>query len=310
MDMDSYHISVLPNETIHLLNIKPDGLYIDGTVGGGGHSSIIASQLTTGKLLCIDKDSEALAFASERMKAFNNVTFAKGDFKNMADIAVKQGFSSVDGILLDLGVSSHQLDAAERGFSYRADAPLDMRMSGEGVSAYDVVNGYDRETLAKVIFSYGEEKFAYRIADAIVGIREQSPIKTTTELAEIIKNAIPAATRRSGGHPAKRTFQAIRMEVNAELDALERFLESALPLLSVGGVMAIITFHSLEDRMVKVKFKEWATGCTCPPNFPVCVCGNTPKVKIATKKPITADSTELEQNNRSRSAKLRGIIRL
>ena len=304
------HYSVLLNETIESLDIKPDGIYIDGTAGGAGHSREIAKRLTTGKLIAVDKDPDAIAVATERLKPYSCATVVRNDFRNIKAIADELGLERVDGILLDLGVSSHQLDEAQRGFSYHSDAPLDMRMSQQGMSARDVVNGYSEKDIARILRDYGEEKFASRIARAIVTAREKAPIETTLQLAEIIKNAIPAATRREGGHPAKRSFQAIRIEVNGELTALECALDDAFDLLAVGGRLSIITFHSLEDRMCKRRFAEFTSGCTCPPEFPVCVCGKTPRGKLTTKKPITAGEEELAENNRSRSAKLRTIQKL
>jgi len=308
--MEFSHISVLLNETIESLDIKPDGIYIDGTAGGAGHSREIAKRLTTGRLIAVDKDPDAIAVATERLKPYSCATVVRNDFRNIKAIADELGLERVDGILLDLGVSSHQLDEAQRGFSYHSDAPLDMRMSQQGMSARDVVNGYSEKDIARILRDYGEEKFASRIARAIVTAREKAPIETTLELAEIIKNAIPAATRREGGHPAKRSFQAIRIEVNGELTALECALDDAFDLLSVGGRLSIITFHSLEDRMCKRRFADFTSGCTCPPEFPVCVCGKTPRGKLTTRKPITAGEEELAENNRSRSAKLRTIEKL
>ncbi|MBQ2752407.1 MAG: 16S rRNA (cytosine(1402)-N(4))-methyltransferase RsmH [Oscillospiraceae bacterium] len=308
--MEFSHVSVLLNETIESLDIKPDGIYIDGTAGGAGHSREIAKRLTTGRLIAVDKDPDAIAVATERLKPYSCATVVRNDFRNIKAIADELGIEKVDGILLDLGVSSHQLDEAQRGFSYHSDAPLDMRMSQQGMSARDVVNGYSEKDIARILRDYGEEKFASRIARAIVTAREKAPIETTLQLAEIIKNAIPAATRREGGHPAKRSFQAIRIEVNGELTALECALDDAFDLLAVGGRLSIITFHSLEDRMCKRRFAEFTSGCTCPPEFPVCVCGKTPRGKLTTKKPITAGEEELAENNRSRSAKLRTIQKL
>ena len=308
--MEFSHVSVLLNETIESLDIKPDGIYIDGTAGGAGHSREIAKRLTTGRLIAVDKDPDAIAVATERLKPYSCATVVRNDFRNIKAIADELGLEKVDGLLLDLGVSSHQLDEAQRGFSYHSDAPLDMRMSQQGMSARDVVNGYSEKDIARILRDYGEEKFASRIARAIVTAREKAPIETTLQLAEIIKNAIPAATRREGGHPAKRSFQAIRIEVNGELTALECALDDAFDLLSVGGRLSIITFHSLEDRMCKRRFAEFTSGCTCPPEFPVCVCGKTPRGKLTTRKPITAGEEELAENNRSRSAKLRTIEKL
>jgi len=308
--MEFSHRSVLLKETIDSLNIRPDGIYIDGTAGGAGHSSEIARRLTTGKLIAVDKDPDAIAAATERLKPYPCATVVRNDFRNIKAIAAELGLERVDGILLDLGVSSHQLDEAQRGFSYHNDAPLDMRMSQQGLSARDVVNNYSERDLTRILRDYGEEKFASKIARSIVSIREKAPIETTLELAEIIKNAIPAAKRREGGHPAKRSFQAIRIEVNGELTALEIALDDAFDLLSVGGRLAIITFHSLEDRMCKRQYAAYTEGCTCPPEFPVCVCGKTPRGRLISKKPIVAGEEELAENNRSRSAKLRTIEKL
>lgn len=306
--MEFKHISVLLNECIEALNVKPDGIYIDGTAGGGGHSFEIAKRLTSGKLYALDRDPDAIKAASRRLEGLP-AQVIESNFENMADVMSNLGIDKVDGILLDLGVSSHQLDEDSRGFSYHKEAPLDMRMSQSGVSAAELVNNLSAEELAKIFTKYGEEKFAYKIALKIVEKRGQAPIKTTTELAEIIANAVPAAARRDG-HPARRCFQALRIAVNDELGCLERVLDSAFELLNKNGVLAIITFHSLEDRIVKFKFAEYCTGCTCPPDFPVCVCGKTPRGKKYSKKPIEPTKEELENNNRSRSAKLRAIIKL
>lgn len=309
--MDFSHYSVMLSETIESLAIKPDGIYIDGTAGGAGHSAKIAERLSSaGRLISVDKDPDAIAVIKERLAAFNNVTVVQNDFRNIKAIAYELSLTKVDGILLDLGVSSHQLDDAERGFSYHNEAPLDMRMSQSGMSARDVVNTYSEKDLARILRDYGEEKFAFRIARAIVLKRGKAPIETTTELAEIIKTAIPAATRREGGHPAKRSFQAIRIEVNGELSALECALDDAFELLTAGGRLSIITFHSLEDRLCKQRFAVFTEGCTCPKEFPVCVCGKTPRGRLISKKPITASGDELAVNNRSRSAKLRCIEKL
>lgn len=308
--MEFNHVSVLLDECIKALNINPEGVYIDGTAGGAGHSAEIAKHLSTGRLIAIDKDPDAIKIATQRLAPYPVAEVVQSDFKDIAHVAAELGIKGVDGILVDLGVSSHQLDTAERGFSYNYDARLDMRMSQQGVSAYDVVNSYPFGELARIISSYGEEKFARRIAQAILNAREKAPIESTFELVELIKQGIPAAARREGGHPAKRTFQAIRIEVNGELQSLEDFLDAAFELLNVGGRLAVITFHSLEDRMVKQKFNEYTTGCTCPPNFPVCVCGKTPRGKLVSRKPITATAEELAYNNRSRTAKLRVIEKL
>ena len=305
--MEFNHISVLLNETIESLNIKPDGIYADGTAGGAGHSKEIAKKLKNGMLYAFDRDPDAIKVATERLNGLN-AQVINSNFSEMKEKLNKLGVFGVDGILLDLGVSSHQLDTAERGFSYHKDAPLDMRMSQSGISAYDVVNTYSAEQLAKIFFTFGEEKFSRKIADRIVNERENKPIATTLELAEIIANTVPAKARRDG-HPARKCFQALRIAVNGELDALEEALDKCFELLNKDGALAIITFHSLEDRMVKQKFKEYCTGCTCPPDFPVCVCGKTPRGHLLTRKPIEPSSEELENNPRSRSAKLRVIIK-
>ena len=301
------HRSVLLDECIEALDIKPDGIYVDGTAGGAGHSSKIAERLTTGRLIAIDQDETAVKVATERLSVYGErATVVRSNFSSVREVCCGLGIERIDGILMDLGVSSYQLDTPERGFSYNYDAPLDMRMNEDSAfSAYDVVNGYTEQQLRDVIFGYGEEKFGGRIADEILKAREVKPIETTFELVDIIKKAIPAAARQNGPHPAKRTFQAIRIEVNGELNVIAPAIEDATSLLGVGGRIAIITFHSLEDRIVKQKYASLASGCTCPKNFPVCVCGNKPGLKIITKKPILPSEIELEENPRSRSAKLR-----
>ena len=303
--MEFSHVSVLLHEAIESLNIRPDGVYIDGTAGGAGHSCEIASRLTTGRLIAIDKDPDAIRAAAARLAPFPQARVVREDFRNLRAVAEAQGILRADGILLDLGVSSQQLDDAARGFSYHSDAPLDMRMSQSGMSAYDLVNGYDEQSIIRILRDYGEERFAARIARAIVQARSSRPIETTLQLAELIKEAIPAATRREGGHPAKRSFQAIRIAVNDELGSVERMLADAMDRLNPGGRLAVITFHSLEDRIVKNAMQNAARGCTCPPEFPVCVCGKKPKVKILTRKPIVSGQEELDKNPRARSAKLR-----
>lgn len=309
--MEFNHISVLLNETVDGLNIKKDGIYVDGTCGGAGHSSVIAKKLAgSGSLIAIDKDPDAIKTIKERLKDFNNVKVVRGDFREIPYILDELGIEKVDGIMLDLGVSSHQLDTGERGFSYNYDAPLDMRMAQDGKSAYDVVNTYSASDLTRVIRSYGEEKFASRIAKNICKERETKPIETTFELVDIIKNSMPAAAKRESGHPAKRTFQAIRIEVNDELGGLKNCLEDSFERLNVGGRFSIITFHSLEDKIVKHIYTEFAKGCTCPPDFPVCVCGKTPRALIVNKKPILPTKEELEKNKRSHSAKLRILEKL
>lgn len=306
-NMEFKHISVLLNECIDALNIKPDGIYIDGTAGGAGHSKEIAKRLEAGLLLSLDQDPDAVKIATERLKGMR-ARVIESNFKFMDDVAHKQGFDGVDGILLDLGVSSYQLDTAERGFSYHKDAPLDMRMSQSGISAEDIVNTFTAKELSDIFFRFGEEKFSKRIADRIIEERKNKRITSTVQLAEIIANSVPAAARRDG-HPARKCFQALRIAVNGELDALNETLQKAFDLLNKDGVLAIITFHSLEDRMVKLKFKEFTTGCTCPPDCPVCICGKTPRGHLLTRKPIEPSAKELAENPRSRSAKLRVIIK-
>ena len=305
--MEFNHISVLLNECIDALNIKPNGIYIDGTAGGAGHSKEIAKRLNGGLLLALDQDPDAVKTATERLKGMP-AKVIESNFRFMDKVALEEGFDGVDGILLDLGVSSYQLDTAERGFSYHKDAPLDMRMSQSGISAEDVVNTFTAKELSDIFFRFGEEKFSKRIADRIVSERNKGRISSTLQLAEIIANSVPAAARRDG-HPARKCFQALRIAVNGELDALNETLDKAFDLLNKDGVLAIITFHSLEDRMVKLKFKEFTTGCTCPPDCPVCICGKTPRGHLLTRKPIEPTPHELADNPRSRSAKLRVIIK-
>ena len=305
--MEFHHISVLLNECIDNLNIRPDGIYVDGTMGGGGHSLEIAKRLTTGRLICIDQDPNAHEAAGKRLAEYKDrITFVRDNFGNIANILDSLGIEKIDGMLLDIGVSSHQLDEAERGFSYQQDAPLDMRMNPDRpFSAYDVVNGYDEDELDRVIFTYGEERWARRIAQFIVKERENKPIETTGELVDIIKKAVPKGARKDGPHPAKRTFQAIRIEVNGELEVLQRAIDDVAARLAVGGRLCIITFHSLEDRIVKEAFRKQENPCICPPQFPVCVCGKKPLGRVITRKPILPSKEELEENPRSRSAKLR-----
>ena len=302
-----YHVSVLLEECIQGLAIKPDGIYVDGTLGGAGHSSRIAAKLTTGRLIGIDRDNVALEAAAERLRPFEDrVTLVHANFCDMDEALEKLGIDKVDGILLDLGVSSPQLDNGQRGFSYMTDAPLDMRMNGEDVrDARQIVNTWSYEELKRILYDYGEERFAPRIAAAICRRREQAPIETTLELVDVIKSAMPASALREKQHPAKRSFQAIRIAVNDELGAVETVMKKAVPLLNPGGRLAVITFHSLEDRIVKNAMAEAAKGCTCPPSFPVCVCGKKPQVRIVTRKPIVSGEEELERNPRARSAKLR-----
>lgn len=305
--MEFHHISVLLNECIDNLNIRSDGIYVDGTMGGGGHSLEIAKRLTTGRLICIDQDPNAHEAAGKRLAEYKDrITFVRDNFGNIKSILDSLGIEKIDGMLLDIGVSSHQLDEAERGFSYQQDAPLDMRMNPDRpFSAYDVVNGYDEDELDRVIFTYGEERWARRIAQFIVKERENKPIETTGELVDIIKKAVPKGARKDGPHPAKRTFQAIRIEVNGELEVLQRAIDDVAARLAVGGRLCIITFHSLEDRIVKEAFRKQENPCICPPQFPVCVCGKKPLGRVITRKPILPSKEELEENPRSRSAKLR-----
>ncbi len=302
--MSFAHLPVLLNETIEGLNIRADGVYVDGTAGGGGHSSQILRRLESGKLYSIDRDPDAIRAVTERFKDEPCSVIVKGRFGDMTELLRAYGVTQVDGVLLDIGVSSHQLDTAQRGFSFHEDAPLDMRMSQEGTSARDLVNNLPYSELARIIGTYGEEKFASSIARNIIKYRETKEIETTLELAEIIKSSVPQRVRREG-HPARQTFQAIRIAVNDEFSELERGLDSAFELLRPGGRLAVITFHSIEDRITKQRMLGWATGCTCPPDFPVCVCGKTPRAKVITRKPVTATEQELEENQRSRSAKLR-----
>ena len=306
------HKSVLLEESITGLAIRPDGVYVDGTAGGGGHSLEIARRLdpSVGRLIALDKDPDAITAASERLKPYPCAKVVQSDFSQIPEVLDSFGISHADGILLDLGVSSHQLDTPERGFSYHADAPLDMRMSQSGFSAYDLVNQWDAGEMARVFREFGEERYSLPIAKNIVRAREKKPVATTGELAEIIASSIPAAARREGGHPAKRTFQAIRIAVNGELDSLSQCLDSAFERLSGGGRFCIITFHSLEDRMVKQKFSALSKGCICPPDFPVCVCGRKPQAVLITRKPIVPSPEELVENSRSHSAHLRIVERI
>ena len=302
-----HHISVLLEECIEGLNIKPDGTYVDGTLGGAGHSSRIAAELTTGHHIGIDRDPVALKAAGERLKPYaDRVTLVHSNFCEIAKVLDDLNIEGVDGILLDLGVSSPQLDDGDRGFSYMVDAPLDMRMNNEDVlSADTIVNTWSYDELKRILYDYGEERYAPKIAAAICSRREEKPIRTTLELVDIIRGAMPAAALREKQHPAKRSFQAIRIAVNDELNSVAKGMEDAVPRLNPGGRLAVITFHSLEDRIVKNAMANAAKGCTCPPNFPVCVCGKKPQVKIITRKPIVSGEEELERNPRARSAKLR-----
>lgn len=302
-----HHVSVLLDECIEGLAIKPEGIYVDGTLGGAGHSSQIAARLTTGRLIGIDRDEVALAAAEKRLAPYSDrVTLVHSNFCEIASVLDELNIPGVDGILLDLGVSSPQLDDGSRGFSYMVDAPLDMRMdASDSLNAHTVVNTWPYEELKRILYEYGEERFAPQIASAICKRRETAPIATTLELVDVIRSAMPASALREKQHPAKRSFQAIRIAVNDELNSVARVMEDAIPKLNPGGRLAVITFHSLEDRIVKNAMAAAAKGCTCPPSFPVCVCGKKPKVKIITRKPIVSGEEELERNPRARSAKLR-----
>ena len=306
--MEFKHYSVLLNETIENLNIKPDGIYVDGTLGGAGHSSVIASKLgPKGRLIGIDQDENAIEAASKRLEPFKDkVTIVRDNYVNFKKVLDDLNIDKIDGVVLDLGVSSYQLDTVERGFTYNVDTALDMRMDNRQLmTARDIVNDYSESDLYRIIRDYGEDRFAKNIAKHIVKAREEKPIETTFELNEIIKGAIPAKVRATGGHPSKRTYQAIRIELNKELDVLENSIDDLIDRLNVGGRLCIITFHSLEDRIVKVKFKTAENPCTCPPEFPVCVCGKKSKGKVISRKPILPSAKELEENSRSKSAKLR-----
>lgn len=307
--MEFSHVSVMLEESINGLNIKPDGIYVDGTAGGAGHSCEIAKHLNeNGLLIALDRDPDAVIAASERLSVYKNAKVIRSNYSQLREVLDSLGIDKVDGVLMDLGVSSHQLDTGSRGFSYHVDAPLDMRMSQDGMSAADIVNSYSEKELAKIIFEFGEEKFSRQIAANIVKARELSPVKTTLELAEIIKNSVPQKVRRDK-NPCKKTFQAIRIAVNGELEHLSKGIDDAFYSLKSGGRLAVITFHSLEDRLVKQRFAGWCRGCTCPPDFPQCICGNKPQGKLVNRKPIEAEKEELKKNNRSRSAKLRIIER-
>jgi len=307
--MEFVHIPVLRNECIEGLAINPDGIYVDCTAGGGGHSSAIAENLSEkGRLIALDRDPDAVKAASERLSAYKNAEVIHRNYSELRNVLDELEIPFVDGILMDLGVSSYQLDEGGRGFSYHTDAPLDMRMSKEGLSAKDVVNTFSQKQLADIIFQYGEEKFSRRIAENIVKERQINPIETTLQLAEIIRQSVPQKARREK-NPCKKTFQAIRIAVNGELDHLSKGLEQAFYCLKPEGRLAVITFHSIEDRLVKKQFAEWCRGCVCPPDFPQCVCGRKPQGILINRKPIEADEQELESNNRSRSAKLRIIER-
>ena len=305
---ERYHLPVLLEETLAALDVQPDGIYLDGTAGGGGHSYEIAKRLTTGRLIALDQDPDAIQEASQRLKGLN-ATVVHANFTEMANVLHELGIPGVDGILLDIGVSSHQLDVPERGFSFHHDAPLDMRMSQSGATAADLVNTLTDQELATIFFRFGEEKFSRPIARAILRERTAQPIETTGQLTDIIKNAVPAAYRRDG-HPARRVFQALRIAVNGELDCLSVGLNTAFDCLNENGRLAVITFHSLEDRIVKQRFSAWKRGCICPRDFPICVCGRTPPAEWVLRKPAEASQTELENNPRSRSARLRCVRRL
>ena len=305
--MDFHHVPVLKDEVIDSLAIRPDGVYVDATLGGAGHSAEIAARLDGGRLIGFDQDAAAIAASKKRLAPFGStVTFINQNFKTIKSVLTELGISGVDGALMDLGVSSYQLDEGERGFSYQTDAPLDMRMDRRNLfSAYEVVNQYSAEQLETIIFQYGEDRWARRIAEFIVAARGEEPIRTTGQLVDVIKKAVPKGARKDGPHPAKRTFQAIRIEVNGELAILEQAVEDFADCLKPGGRLAVITFHSLEDRIVKNVFARLAAGCICPKEFPVCVCGKKPQGRLVSRKPITAGKKELEDNPRARSAKLR-----
>ena len=306
------HISVLLNECIENLNIKPDGIYVDGTLGLGGHSEQILKRLDTGRLIGIDRDESAIRRTGERLAQYaDKMTLVHGNFCDVSQILDELGIAAVDGMLFDLGVSSPQLDEAERGFSYMNDAPLDMRMDrGSSLTAYEIVNNYPKDELRRILYEYGEERYAPQIAAAIERVRSDRPIETTMELVDIIRSAMPASALREKQHPAKRSFQAIRIAVNDELGAVSRMMRASIDHLNPGGRLAVITFHSLEDRIVKNAMLDAAKGCTCPPSFPVCVCGRTPKIQVLTKKPIIATMEEVRENPRARSAKLRVAVKL
>ena len=308
--MEFKHITVLREQTVDALNIKPDGVYLDCTAGGGGHSALALESIKDGRMICIDQDPSAIKTLTNRFDGDGRVTIVHDNFVNINEIMTSLGYeeNGADGIMADLGVSSHQLDTGDRGFSFHKDAPLDMRMSQQGVSAADLVNSLSQQELQRILFTYGDEKFAPQISRNIVKARAQKPIETTFELADIIRDSVPAKFRRDG-HPARKSFQALRIQVNGEIDKLETALDYMFERLNVGGRLAIITFHSLEDRVVKNKFKKFCEGCICPPEFPVCVCGRVPKGKIPFK-PVTPSKNEIEENSRARSAKLRVIEKI
>ena len=306
--MEFNHKSVLLKEAIDSLGINPNGIYVDGTAGGAGHSLEIAKRLKSGKLFALDRDPDAVAVATDKLKGYN-ATVIESNFDNMREALEKYGVFSVDGVLLDLGVSSYQLDNASRGFSYKQDAPLDMRMGKCGTTAADIVNTYSANELIRIFRDYGEERFAVKIANRIVSERQCEPIVSTVRLCDIIASCVPSAIRREG-NPARKCFQALRIEVNGELDSLNKVLDVAFDMLNAGGVLSVITFHSLEDRVVKSKFKELCTGCTCPPDFPMCVCGKKPRGELLNRKPILPSEEEINENQRSRSAKLRSVRKI
>lgn len=308
--MEFSHTSVLFEEALDALHIRPGGVYVDGTAGGGGHSAAIAGRLSAdGRLVCIDQDPDAVAVLQERLGGFPQAVIVRENFAHISQVLGGLGLPGADGVLIDLGVSSHQLDTPERGFSFHADAPLDMRMSQQGQTAAELVNTLDERSLARILSEYGEERYARSIARNIVRAREREPVATTLQLAELVKASMPAAARREGGHPARRTFQALRIAVNGELDMLSAGLDAMFACLNPGGRLAAITFHSLEDRMVKRRFASWCEGCVCPPEFPVCVCGRTPRARLPFK--VKGPSAqELANNPRSRSAKLRAVEKL
>ena len=306
--MEFNHKSVLLKEAIDSLGINPNGIYVDGTAGGAGHSLEIAKRLKSGKLFALDRDPDAVAVATDKLKGYN-ATVIESNFDNMREALEKYGVFSVDGVLLDLGVSSYQLDNASRGFSYKQDAPLDMRMGKSGTTAADIVNTYSANELIRIFRDYGEERFAVKIANRIVSERQCEPIVSTVRLCDIIASCVPSAIRREG-NPARKCFQALRIEVNGELDSLNKVLDVAFDMLNAGGVLSVITFHSLEDRVVKSKFKELCTGCTCPPDFPMCVCGKKPRGELLNRKPILPSEEEINENQRSRSAKLRSVRKI
>ncbi len=301
------HESVLLHEAVEALAIRPGGVYVDGTLGRAGHSLEIVKRLTTGRLIGIDRDAAALEAAPKRLEGYmDRVTLVRGNFAQLDELLAEAGVSAVDGFLFDLGVSSPQLDDAQRGFSYMKDAPLDMRMdTSQALTAHQVVNTWPKEALRDILYRYGEERYAPAIAEKIVRAREQKPVETTLELVDIIRSAMPPAALREKQHPAKRSFQAIRCAVNGELEAVAQVIDAAVPYLSPGGRLAVISFHSLEDRIVKTGFQTWCRGCTCPPDFPVCVCGKKPTLKLVSRKPILPSPEEIERNPRARSAKLR-----